>query len=80
VQVGTNSNPASDDTCCDQLFWAAHDANYNVRALVEIEIQGSQTHLAERYEYTPYGESPTRHSALATVRRRSSRLRGRTTR
>ena len=26
------SNPASDDTCTDQLFWAAHDANYNVIA------------------------------------------------
>ena len=56
MSLSNGGKRASDDTCCDQLLWAAHDANYNVGALVEIEIQGSQTHLAERYEYTPYGE------------------------
>jgi len=48
VQIGTNSKPASDDTCTDRLFWAAHDANYNVIALLEPELYGYPTHLVER--------------------------------
>lgn len=50
VQVGLNSNPASQDTV-DSLHWAGQDSNFNVQGLVD-----SSGSLVERYEYTPYGE------------------------
>ena len=50
VQVAVNSDQSTDNSC-DALYWACQDANYNVLGLVD-----NQGVLAERYEYTPYGQ------------------------
>ena len=50
VQVAVNSDQSTDNSC-DALYWVCQDANYNVLGLVD-----NHGVLAERYEYTPYGQ------------------------
>ena len=50
VQVAVNSDQSGDNSC-DAMYWVCQDANYNVLGLVD-----NQGVLAERYEYTPYGQ------------------------
>ena len=52
VQIAINDDPddgGEDD--CETNLYALQDANYNVLGIVE-----SDGDLAERYEYTPYGQ------------------------
>ena len=53
VQVGVNSDQSGDNSC-DAMYWVCQDANYNVLGLVG--LLDNQWVLAERYEYTPYGQ------------------------
>ncbi|MEX0887309.1 MAG: RHS repeat-associated core domain-containing protein [Phycisphaeraceae bacterium] len=54
IQVGL-TNPADFEEeslkSVHVFFWAVHNANYNVMAMID-----DFGNLAERYEYTPYGE------------------------
>ena len=56
LQIGINSNPTSDNTCTDSMYWVAHDANYNVIGLFGWDDGITGVHFDERYEYTPYGQ------------------------
>ncbi len=66
IQIGINTNPGEDDDGgeagmqdnCDEFYWTAQDANYNVIGLFE-----SDGDLVERYEYTPYGQRTVFRSA-----------------
>ncbi|MFA9478962.1 RHS repeat-associated core domain-containing protein [Phycisphaerales bacterium AB-hyl4] len=54
LQVAHNEDPFATDGSeaqCEIVFYALHDANYNLLALVDED--GT---IAERYEYTPYGQ------------------------
>lgn len=54
VAININADPSANATTTDvddHAYYALHDANYNVLAVVDDE--GT---LVERYEYTPYGE------------------------
>ena len=54
VRIDISADPSANDTTTDNndyAYYALHDANYNVLAVVDDE--GT---LVERYEYTPYGE------------------------
>jgi len=56
LQIAINGDPATDNDCLetgasDVSYYALQDANYNVLGLVEADGD-----LAERYEYTPYGQ------------------------
>ncbi len=42
----------------DAFFWPIHNANFNVKAIVDVDGL-----LVERYEYTPYGERQIYRSA-----------------
>ncbi len=56
-QIGMNIDPANADTVqyseniAERFFYALQDANYNVLGVI-----GASGYLAERYEYTPYGQ------------------------
>ena len=60
-QIGLNLDPNNKDTkhayfgmyenLADRFFYALQDANYNVLGVI-----GEGGYLAERYEYTPYGQ------------------------
>jgi RHS repeat-associated protein len=75
IQVAHNSDPA-DNTSCETAHLALHNANFNVMALIE----ASSGAVAERYEYTPYGQrtvyiSPGSNDPLAMAPvRRSQRI------
>src|SRR5277367_5401276 len=51
VQVALNDDADDNNNTCTDLYWACQDANYNVRGIVD-----SSGTLAERYEYTAYGQ------------------------
>ena len=56
LQIAINGDPGTDNDCLetgasDASYYALQDANYNVLAIV-----ASDGDLAERYEYTPYGQ------------------------
>ncbi|MEX0745730.1 MAG: hypothetical protein WD118_09015, partial [Phycisphaeraceae bacterium] len=54
LQLAVNEDPFGTDGSeddCEVFFYALHDANYNLLALVD--TSGA---VAERYEYTPYGQ------------------------
>ncbi|MEX0777348.1 MAG: RHS repeat-associated core domain-containing protein [Phycisphaeraceae bacterium] len=52
VQIAMNDDPADEgEQACESLFYAMHDANFNVLGIVD-----SDGVLVERYEYTPYGQ------------------------
>jgi len=56
LQIAINGDPAADNDCLetgasDVSYYVLQGANYNVLAIVE-----SDGDLAERYEYTPYGQ------------------------
>jgi hypothetical protein len=75
VQVAHNSDPA-DNTSCETAHYALQNANFNVMALLD----ASGGAVAERYEYTPYGQrtvyiSPGSSDPLAMAPvRRSQRI------
>ena len=50
VQTAVNTDPTADESC-EVSYWACQDANWNVLGVVD-----SDGVLAERYEYTPYGQ------------------------
>jgi len=51
VQIGLNDDPTDSEQDVETFYWATQDANFNVTGIVE-----SDGDLAERYEYTPYGQ------------------------
>ena len=51
VQIGLNDDPTDTEQDVESFYWATHNANFNVMALVD---PGGV--IVERYEYTPYGE------------------------
>jgi len=59
AQQGVNSSPTT-QTTCDTFYGVCQDANYNVLGLVN--ASGA---LAERYEYSPYGQRTVLDSAGA---------------
>jgi RHS repeat-associated protein len=59
AQEGVNSSPTT-QTTCDTFYGVCQDANYNVLGLVN--ASGA---LAERYEYSPYGQRTVLASAGA---------------
>ena len=58
LRIDINDDPATENVCVDYTYYALQDANFNVLGLVE-----SDGDLAERYEYTPYGQRTIYKSA-----------------
>jgi len=66
IQIGINTDPTDTEDNCEDFYYAAQDANYNVIGLVDqttvkvwdVDHWDTDTvwTLVERYEYTPYGQ------------------------
>jgi len=60
VQIAVNHDPTdAEEDDCESEYYALQDANYNVLGLVDAD----DGDLAERYEYTPYGQRTVFKSA-----------------